>query len=135
MLHHNLFIAWRPEYDLGIRVIDEQHRGIVSTINSLYYGMQTKHGESMLVPIADMVFDYTRIHFEVEEEFLKVLDYPNVNEHCLLHDGLTCELSNIGRKSILHRDPHEFMDFLKRWWLEHICEKDRLFRDYIYKKT
>ena len=131
LLEHNIFIVWKPEYDLGIPIIDEQHRGIVSTINSLYFGMQNKHGESMLAPIIGMIHEYTRIHFDIEEDFLKKCEFPMAGRHRELHSELTAALSAIGKDSISHRDPYEFMDFLKKWWVDHICHKDREFLNYL----
>ena len=133
LLNHNVLIVWKPEYELGIRIIDEHHRGIVTTINSLYYGMQNNHGGSMLTPITGMVYDYTRVHFDIEEHFLDVCGFPDANNHHLLHEELMGKLSKVGKESISHRDPYQFMEFLKKWWIYHICEKDRLFRDYLLK--
>ena len=65
LLNHSILIVWQPSYDLGIPIIDEQHRGIVTTINSLCYAIQNKHGVEMLKPVIGMVNEYTRIHFEV----------------------------------------------------------------------
>ena len=130
VMEHNIFIVWRPEYDLGIPIIDEQHRGIVSTINSLYFGMQNKHGESMLAPIIGMVREYTRIHFDIEEDFQRKCEYPMASHHSKLHNELTKTLSTIGKDSISHRDPYEFMEFLKKWWIDHICHKDRDFLNF-----
>jgi hemerythrin len=28
------------------------------------------------------------------------------------------------------RDPHQFMEFLKTWWLGHICDEDLKYKDY-----
>ena len=36
----NLYITWKNEDELGIPIIDEQHRGVVTAINSLFYFMQ-----------------------------------------------------------------------------------------------
>ena len=135
LLHHNIFIVWKPGYELGIPVVDEQHRGIVSTINSLYYGMQHKHGESMLMPIADMVYDYTRIHFEIEEDFLVKCKFPGADSHQLAHKELIDELHQFRRVSILKKDSLQFIGFLKKWWVDHICDKDWQFRDYLLKES
>ena len=67
----SVFINWKTDYDLGIPIIDEQHRGIVTIINSLYYGMQNNYMRSLLEPIIGMLHEYTKIHFEIEESFLK----------------------------------------------------------------
>jgi hemerythrin len=131
MLEHNVFIVWSSEYNLGIPIIDEQHRGIVSTINSLHFGLQNNFGKHMLSPIIDMMHNYTRIHFQVEESFLEKIDFPHAKKHHELHNDLTTELFNAGKNSVLDKDPYEFMDFLKNWWINHICREDLIYRDYI----
>jgi hemerythrin len=134
MLNHNILIIWEPSYNLGIPIVDEQHRGIVSTINSLCYGIQNKHGNEMLRPAIGMVTEYTRIHFEIEEDFLKKCGYPNLENHRILHKELTTALSHTSKESIWNKDPHEFLNFLKNWWINHICKEDRVFSQYVEKK-
>ena len=132
LLDHNVFIVWKPEYNLGIPILDEQHRGIVTTINSFYYGMQNNHVKEMLVPIIDMIHDYTHIHFRIEENFLGQCSFPGLKTHLMLHTELVYRLNDIGRKSMLDKDPIEFLDFLKEWWIDHICNEDLIFRDFLY---
>ena len=129
---HGLFIVWKPEYDLGIPIIDEQHRGIVTTINSLFYAMQNKHGENVLKPVIIMVTEYTRIHFEIEENFLRKCGFTDFEKHNEWHNELRYALSNVGKESLWEHDPQKFLEFLKDWWIDHICKKDRIFRDYIF---
>jgi hemerythrin len=95
--------------------------------------MQHKYAERMLTPINSMICDYTRIHFEIEEEFLKKCEFPDLDNHQLLHKELIDELFLTGRESKVRRDPFQFMEFLKKWWIEHICNKDRQFMDYLLK--
>jgi len=128
---HNLFIIWKPEYNLGIPIIDEQHRGIVSTINSLFYAMQNKHCENVLKSVINMVTEYTHIHFDAEEGFLRKCGFTDFKKHQEWHNELKHTLANIGNKSSWERNPQEFLEFLKNWWIDHICEKDRIFRDYL----
>jgi hemerythrin len=132
-VYHNVYIIWKPEYDLGIPIVDEQHRGIVTIINSLYYGMQNKYGEDLLVPVNGMINEYTRIHFKIEENFLEKFNYPELKEHKEAHRELIDKLNKIGKESLHLHDPKEFMDFLKEWWINHICHKDRAFLDYLLK--
>jgi hemerythrin len=132
VLEHNLFIVWKPEYNLGIHIIDEQHRGIVTTINSLFYAMQNKHGEKILESVVNMVTEYTHIHFDVEEDFLRKFGFTDFEKHHEWHSELRHALSSTENKSLWERNPQEFLDFLKNWWIDHICKKDRIFRDYIF---
>jgi hemerythrin len=131
MLSHSVFIIWKPDYNLGIPIIDEQHRGIVTTINSLHVGMLNNYIKDMLKPIIDMMNDYTRIHFHVEEDFLENIDIPQAKIHRELHNDLSSKLADAGRGSILYKDPYQFMDFLKSWWINHICSEDLIFQNYL----
>ena len=133
LLTHNVFIVWKPEYNLGVQIIDEQHRGIVTTINSLYYGMQNNYFKEMLVPIIDMIHDYTHIHFRIEEDFMQKCHFPGADSHHRLHAELAAKLNQVGRKSMLDKDPYQFLDFLKKWWINHICNEDLMFRDYLFR--
>ena len=134
LLQHNILIHWKPSYELGIPIIDDQHRGVVTIINSLHYGMQNKHGESIIRPIIHMIQEYTRIHFELEEDFLAKCYFPDLDSHQLLHKELIGDLLHTGRESAFVRDPFKFLDFLKKWWIDHICNKDRQFRDFLLKE-
>jgi len=127
---YNVFIVWKSEYDLGIPIIDEQHRGVVTIINSLYYGVQSGHIKNIFSPITDMLHSYADIHFQTEEHFLEAVGYPGAADHRLLHQGYTSKLAGIDRISAVDKDPHQLMDFLKKWWLGHICEEDMQFKDF-----
>ena len=133
MLEHSVFIIWKPEYNLGIPIIDEQHRGIVTIINSLHFGMQNDYVEEMLTSIIDMMYDYTNIHFRIEEDFLEKIDFPNAKKHHGLHRELSTQLNRAGRASFLGKDPYQFLGFLKQWWIDHICKEDLLFRNHILR--
>ena len=134
-INHNVLIVWQPEYELKIPIIDEHHRGIVTTINSLYFGMQNKQGKDLLKPVISMIYEYTRIHFQIEEDFHKKLNFPELKRHHELHNELTQKLVNVSKKSIWDDDPYEFLEFLKKWWIDHICEEDRVFAEFLHKKT
>ena len=134
LLEHNVFIVWKPEFNLGIPILDEHHRGIVSIINSLHFAMQNNYVQDMLSPIVEMMHDYTRIHFQIEEIFHGMTDYPNAKKHHELHLELSTKLKKLGRDSLLNRDSHHLMDFLKQWWINHIRIEDFKFRNHVFKK-
>ena len=131
LFEHNIFIVWKPEYNLGIPIVDEQHRGIVSIINSLHFEMQHNFTKDILTSIIDMMNDYTHIHFRVEESFLEKIDFPNAKKHHELHRELSRKLTDAGNKSAMNNDPNKFMEFLKNWWINHICSEDLIYRNYL----
>jgi hemerythrin len=82
-----------------------------------------------------MVTEYTHIHFDVEEGFLRNSGFTDFKKHQEWHNELKHKLSSVGHKSLLGHNPQEFLEFLKNWWIEHICEKDRIFRDYLFNQA
>ncbi|MDR0310084.1 MAG: bacteriohemerythrin [Acidobacteriota bacterium] len=131
VVENSVYVVWKPEYNLGVPIIDDQHRGIVTIINSLYYGMQHNYLDEMLASIVDMLNSYTHIHFRVEEDIFARTDYPKINYHKELHAQLVSKQFSIGKRSLMDKDPSALMEFLKKWWIHHICEEDRQFREYV----
>ena len=131
LLEHEVLFSWSPRYNLGIPVVDEQHRGIVTTINSLHFAIEHGQGIIMLEPVVKMVSAYTLVHFDTEESFFKACDFPYLEEHQELHNVLRQRLSAIGEKSLNEQNPLEFLNFLKNWFVDHICEKDRMFKEFL----
>ena len=130
LLEHNVFIVWRPEYDLGIMILDDQHRGIVSIINSYFFGTKCDSIKNLSQPTIAMLASYARIHFQTEEYFLEAINYPGLNSHRALHHAYTSKLAEIERLSKLDKDPYILMNFLKAWWLDHICGADMDFKSF-----
>ena len=135
LLEHEVLIVWKPQYNLGIPVVDEQHRAIVATINSLHFAIQNEQGENILGPVIKMVSEYTRIHFETEESFFRACDFPDLESHQKMHNELTRKVSQIGEKSLENNNPLEFLDFLKNWFVDHICHQDRQFKEFLLEMS
>lgn len=127
----SLFIVWNDSHNLGVPIIDEQHRGIVSTINSLFHALGNKHGEDVLKPIAITMQEYTKIHFATEEDLLARSAYPSLEAHRQLHNKLIQENFLTAKTSMRLGDPRRFLVFLKDWWLNHINRQDRLFAEHV----
>lgn len=128
-----LFIIWNDSNNTGIRIIDEQHRGIISTINSLYYFTQDGHGIEILKPILIMIEQYVEIHFRTEESLMKLSNYPEINEHIQLHKDLAAQAKMMLIDPKRGKEPAEVLRFLKEWWNYHINTEDRKYVPYLEK--
>lgn len=129
-----LYIVWNKRNKLGIPIIDEQHRGIVSTINSFYYFFREGHGLDVLKPTLNILKHYTSIHFKTEEALMKEAGYSRLEEHILLHEGLMKKTIEIAREATSYSEPEIALTFLRGWWLGHINKEDKLYVPYIKKK-
>ncbi|OGS99380.1 MAG: hypothetical protein A3F73_00740 [Gallionellales bacterium RIFCSPLOWO2_12_FULL_59_22] len=124
-MDHKLYIVWKDSYCIGIPIIDEQHRCIVSIINSIHYFIEEHRELDVLNSIIDMMVQYTVIHFMTEEAMLKEAGYSHIEEHVLLHQHLIKQLKVVSHKAVQDCDVEPLMKLLKAWWLSHINHEDR----------
>ena len=132
MMQH-LLIIWKDINNTGIPIIDEQHRGIVSTINSLYYIVTSDHSHKLLDATIQTVEEYTKIHFTTEEYLMKKSSYPAIHSHIKLHEELAANTFTVSRESKQFDDPMVFLNFLKDWWREHINQRDKEYSAHLKK--
>jgi len=96
----------------------------------LHYGARSGYIKNIFSPTIGMLRNYADIHFQTEEHFLETIGYPGIAAHRLLHQGYIPKLAGIDRECSDDKDPHQLMDFLKNWWLGHICEEDMQFKNF-----
>ena len=128
-----LFIKWQERNDTGVPIIDEQHRGIVSIINSFYYLTEKGMCDDALCSfISKTIKNYSRIHFLTEERILKTAEYPALEEHIESHKSLAQETERVERDTLNDKDHRLLLEFLKKWWIEHINEEDQLYTRHLH---
>lgn len=128
-MNNPLFIPWLDEYNLGIPIIDDQHHGIISIINTLYLFVRHQKAEFFLSTAASMMDNYTKLHFATEEELLLAAQYPQLDDYKKLHSEFIRESFSTVNKSIRLLNPDLYLEFLKEWWVGHVGERDRLYAD------
>ncbi len=124
-MKNNLYIVWSDNNKLGIPIIDEQHRGIVSTINSLHYFIQTGHGHEIIRPTMIILEQYVDIHFKTEQALMAEANCSALDEHIVLHEELLKRTKNLSIDAKRRKDSDMVLKFLKEWWLYHINKEDR----------
>lgn len=122
-----VLIQWQASHETGIPVIDEQHRGIVSIINSFNFSIRHHNVEFFINNTFIMIDSYTKIHFATEEEILRIAGYPDLENHKRIHESLIKESFSIASQSIRMYKPDIYLQFLKKWWVEHINNCDRMY--------
>jgi hemerythrin len=126
-----LYIVWNDRYNVGVPIIDEQHRGIVTAINTLFEFIKQGQGQEALKPTFLVLEQYTQLHFKTEQRLLEEIKYPDLEGHIGLHRKLIDNTGQIKRASLANNDPDMVMVFLKEWWLGHINKEDRKYSSHI----
>ena len=129
-------IEWNNELEMGIHEIDQQHHMLVNILNEFHEAIHQHKGTDVAEGILERLADYTRIHFAVEESMMRLLDYPDYDEHKRHHDELIETLKDLtvkfasGKKSV----NFELIHFLKLWLTKHIQESDMAYTGYFLER-
>lgn len=129
-------LQWRDEYKTNIDVIDAHHQKLLQLTSQLISALENKESTDTLVDLAESLSDYTKFHFEKEEEIFCAAHYSEAENHKLKHQKLRKQVGNlqIQLSSPLDEAQHEaVIRFLKRWILLHILLEDRKYAAFISK--
>ncbi len=80
-----------------------------------------------------MLKEYTKIHFKTEEDLLIKAEYPDLKEHLKLHVALVEKTEKISVNAVSNDDADLILQFLKKWWLEHINIEDKKYEPFVRK--
>lgn len=131
--------TWSDDYSLGIRAIDEQHKGFFEAGHRLYDAILNCEGEKMVEQSVEFLRDYADRHFQTEEGFMAEHAYPHLDQHKKRHteflevlDGLMDELELYGPSQHL---ADRALEISQEWLINHIIEEDTLYAQYIKDKV
>ncbi|GHD56687.1 bacteriohemerythrin [Jeongeupia chitinilytica] len=128
-------VEWHDGLSVGIQEIDEQHKVLVDLLNELYDAIREHHGREASVAILARLADYTRIHFTVEESLMRILGYPEYDEHKVHHESLIAQLQAFQQR-VADGDAitFELLHFLRNWLTKHIQEGDTRYTEFFLSR-
>lgn len=120
-------ITWKTKYDLGIDIIDAEHKKLMQIINNLNDSMINKDARENILSVLDDLVSYTELHFKREEEYFDEFLYVNRNQHKRQHKALIKQIVDFRAKADQNTIgmPIEVMSFLKTWLTGHIMSEDK----------
>lgn len=126
------FVEWSQDLSVGLEEIDAQHKLLIDLINDMHDAISQQKGTDAVAGILTQLFDYTRIHFAVEESLMRIFGYPAYQEHKLQHDQLIRKLRKLQEKADSSTAPvaFELMHLLKIWLTKHIMDTDKKYEAY-----
>jgi hemerythrin len=131
-------VIWQDTFDLGMPEIDDQHKGLLDLINQVWNAVVNKAPIREQIRLVEELEHYTISHFTAEETFLKSVDYPEFEQHKLLHEAfvkrVAAEKANLAAHGYLGLD---IMHFLNDWLINHILGADKKYAQFArgQKKT
>jgi hemerythrin len=128
------WISWSNKLSCGIKLIDEQHKGLVDLVNEMFKhinGNEVQERDYFNRVIQEAV-KYVKIHFATEEKIMLATKFAGYAEHKKEHDSFVLAVLNnvkdyeAGKRLTLIT----FTRFLKEWILSHIAVMDKQYFEY-----
>ena len=121
-------MEWQESFNIGIDVIDHQHRQILDYINRLEEIRVSGHRSKIQEVLEDLI-DYTQSHFSFEENLLMQVNYQYLPSHKGIHDLFVKRLNEYRQR--FERDEaveNDLYRLLSKWLINHIQHDDQ---DYV----
>ena len=113
---------WDEFYSVGNSDIDNQHKFVFNSANSLPEDLFKKDINRIIMTF----FKHTRKHFAAEEKMMVEIEYPKISEHRELHNELVTKLNKISKSSFESDDDvYVFKKFIYDWIIDHILIHDK----------
>ena len=132
------YFPWSPDYSVGIRLIDNDHKDLVDTVNDLHDAIQARQAEEAVARALAMLATYVQEHFAREEKLMADYGYPGLAAHKAQHGALRRRVHAI---RLVHAsapqrlDPGRLLAFLRDWLVRHILQSDLEYVPYLTGET
>ena len=120
-------MKWKDEYNIGVELIDGQHKKLAETIGELKAELPAEEKNKQIGETLKFLVGYAQKHFAAEEELMKMVKYPDYDYHKELHKKFTGEVTAVLVK-IKKGVPVQAADlssFLTEWLTNHILKEDK----------
>ncbi len=130
------WVSWDSSYELGIPMVDEQHKKLVALCDRFHQELLAVRGNAdgpswkeALSGALRETAQYANTHFTQEEELMQAAGYVNFEFHRSCHkefiDAVTDILNSFQKVTL--QTSMEFAAYLKNWVLFHIAYEDQHF--------
>jgi hemerythrin len=128
-------IKWSNTLLCGIKIIDDQHKGLVALINDMFMhvtGNQEQEYEYFSNIIHELV-KYVKIHFATEERIMLAVKFAGFAQHKKEHNIFILtvkeKVEDYNMKKYINLS--SFTKFLKEWVLSHIAIIDKQYFEHL----
>jgi hemerythrin len=122
-----MLISWDASISVGVKQIDDEHKQLIQIANSLHDAMKAGRGRDVEGDILNRLLNYTKTHFDAEDQLMKRDAYPEYERHKKEHNSLMLDVYAAIKD---YQDGHgplpaNIMQFIKDWLLTHIKDTDK----------
>lgn len=128
-------VAWKDEYKLGNKQVDDEHHQLFVMVSELINSCADGSDMAKLKETLDFLVNYTVFHFGDEEALQLRYNYPDYERHKQLHEDFKATVLNLAQNFEKSGSTEELSNnvnkIIVRWLINHILREDKKIGDYI----
>lgn len=120
--------GWKEIYSVGNANIDAQHKVLFDIAQEAFVDVEPSLKLKKVKSIIKKLYDYMKLHFEQEEEFMTQVNYLHLKRHKLLHEDIIKIINDFVKQlPTLNEDliEKELAKIIDITLLQHIIQEDR----------
>jgi len=125
--------TWKEQYSVGIELIDEQHKKLISLFQILGNAIENQNSDEKLEELFVDLAKYANYHFETEEKYFELHNYPDSEDHIEGHRDFTQGILLLYQEFRNNRTdlPFQLFNFLQNWLEHHVLGSDQEYGKYL----
>ena len=120
-------LTWKDGYSVNNEELDNHHKTLMTTLNSLYAECLEVDSDGCVGPKLDAFLAFADYHFTAEEEYMRSIQYFEIDAHIEQHRGFAYKLAEMKRVQCSNEIEltRELITFIGKWLLHHVFEEDK----------
>lgn len=139
-------LEWTDDLKQGDITLDKQVQEYIKNANLFFDAINDNNAEEFVDKILNSLSEYARTHFASQENMMKDIDYPAMEEHIEEHKDFIRNTSKIFKMRLYLKRPkvdddeydergidgviRDTADFIREWFKAHIQVTDKRLADY-----
>jgi len=128
---------WSEDLSVGVQEIDDDHKKMIKYYNELFAACMVSMGPAVVLETLEKLIEYTKGHFQREEDLMEKEGYPGLAKQRHEHEELIRTVEDVQKKTKAdpnHEFSNEVLGFVGSWIKNHILESDLEIARYIRSK-
>jgi len=127
MEHKKTEHNWSSRYELGVQLLDSQHRRLFDLVRAVQAEAEKEGSGPSLMAAVQELAGFARLHFETEEKLMEQHDFSTAEFHRRAHKRLLQDLAAFSaRVSQGMAHGTSVSEFLGKWVNEHVSHGDAM---------
>ena len=120
-------LAWNDTYTINNETLDSHHMTLFDIFNRLYDSSLDINDSNTFHTILTELDTYSKYHFKAEEQYMRDVEYNDIERHMSLHKYFSARLLDIKEREKNDNNDlcRELIYFLGNWLKHHVVEDDK----------